>query len=170
MAVNSATIRRYVLERQLLTPVLDLDRQLGPGGAFDVRLGHQLIVFNRVTGFRTIDPTEGPQLEEELEKHHQSVIRLGYGEKFHLHPGDFIIARTFEYLNMPEDWLGYVAGRSSWGRVGLVIATATFVNPGFKGTITLEIANLGQVPVALIPLTRIAQLVFHPMAPHEEKV
>jgi len=55
----------------------------------------------------------------------------------------------------------YVAGKSSWGRMGLIIATATKVDPGFKGCITLEILNEGEVPITLYPGLPIAQLVFH---------
>lgn len=165
MSIERSQIEHRLLHDDLLTPILDIGQQLGPGGAsVDVRLGHQFVVFNRATGFRSIDPVD-LGLAAELEKHHQNVIRLGYGERFFLHPGDFVLARTFEYLNLPENWIAYVLGRSSWGRVGLVIATATFVNPGFKGTITLEIANLGQVPIVLRPLARIAQLVFHTVKP-----
>lgn len=162
MAIDGKEIRRRINEEWLATPILDLDEQLNEKNAsLDVRLGHQFIVFNRVTGLNAIDAVEGQVLERELAKHHQSIIRVGYGNTFYLHPGDFVIARTFEYLSMPPTWLAYVLGRSSWGRLGLVIATATFINPSFRGTITLEIANLGQVPISLRPLTRIAQLAFH---------
>lgn len=161
MVICREVIREYILRRHLATPILDLDEQTKGRASLDVRLGHQFIVFNKATGLKAIDPSEGKALEAQLEKHHQSMIRIGYGQQFYLHPGDFVIARTFEYISMPDQWMAYVVGRSSWGRLGVVIATATFINPGFKGTITLEIANLGQVPVSLQPLIRIAQLVFH---------
>jgi dCTP deaminase len=159
MALNKIEIIEAINERHLATPVLDI-AQVGLG-SLDVRLGHQFIVFNKATGFRAIDPREGESLREQLEYHHQRILRVGYGEQLFLHPGDFVIARTFEYIWMPSDWLAYVAGRSSWGRLGIIIATATYINPEFKGTITLEITNLGEVPVSLIPLMRIAQLIFH---------
>lgn len=161
MIVRRAEIHRQILRHQLVTPVLDIHEQLKQDGALDVRLGHQFLVFNKVTGFKMIDPADGEGLEKELDRHHQSMIRIPYGGQFYLHPGDFIIARTFEYITMPSSWIAYVVGRSSWGRLGVVIATATLVNVSFQGTITLEISNLGQVPVCLYPLMRIAQLVFH---------
>lgn len=161
MSLSRSSIAEKIRTGRLITPVLDIERQLKGEGSLDVRLGHQFLVFNKVTGFSSIDPSEGVRLQLELARHHQSMIRIDYGQPFYLHPGDFVIARTFEYISMPHDWIAYVVGRSSWGRLGLVIATATFVNPGFKGTITLEIVNLGQVPVSLYPLARIAQLVFH---------
>jgi dCTP deaminase len=63
--------------------------------------------------------------------------------------------------------MAYVIGRSSWGRVGLNIATATMVSPGFKGSITFEMLNMGTVPIGLYPGTRIAQLVFHKLSKSE---
>ena len=63
--------------------------------------------------------------------------------------------------------MAYVIGRSSWGRLGLVIATATMIQPGFHGTITLELTNVGNVPLVLLPGTRIAQLVFHHVGANE---
>jgi dCTP deaminase len=162
MAISKAALQQKIDDRSLplLTPLLDGD-QVGDGSV-DVRLGHQFIVFNKATGFKAIDPSEGEDLRRQLRRHHQSLIRLAQGQQFYLHPGEFVIARTFEYVAMPDDWIAYVAGRSSWGRLGIVIATATFINPSFRGTITLEIANLGGVPVTLVPLMRIAQLIFHP--------
>jgi len=160
MAIGIEQLREAILTRHLITPVLDLDRQVSEGSV-DVRLGHQFLIFNRATGLTAINPRNRETLTRELQGHHQRLLQISYGREFYLHPGDFVIARTFEYLNLPSNWLAYVVGRSSWGRLGIVIATATFVNPGFKGTITLEIGNLGQVPVVLVPLMRIAQLVFH---------
>lgn len=167
MSISREEIREAILTRHLATPVLDLKQQLSGEGSLDVRLGHQFLVFNKVTGFNVIDPADRDALEHELSRHHQSMLRIGYGQEFYLHPNDFVIARTFEYISMPDNWIAYVVGRSSWGRLGIVIATATFINPGFKGTITLEIVNLGQVPVSLYPLTRIAQLVFHKLHPED---
>lgn len=161
MAISAARIHQLVLTKALITPLLD-PAQIGPGKV-DVRLGHQFLVFNKATGFRAIEPSQRDHLDAQLRQHHQKMTRIAYGREYFLHPGDFVIARTFEYVSLPKDWMAYVVGRSSWGRLGIVIATATFVNPGFQGTITLEITNLGEVPVSLLPLARIAQLVFHPI-------
>lgn len=68
---------------------------------------------------------------------------------------------TLEYISLPTKLSAYVLGRSSWGRLGLIIATATTVSPDFKGCITLELINLGEVPILLYPGVRIAQLVIH---------
>ena len=62
---------------------------------------------------------------------------------------------------MPRDLLAYVIGRSSWGRRGLIVATAVVIHPGFAGPITLELRNLGEMPIALYPMDRIDPLTFH---------
>jgi dCTP deaminase len=78
-----------------------------------------------------------------------------------LHPGHFVLAATLEYLRLPNDLGAYVVGRSSWGRVGLVVATAMMAHPGFTGCLTLELVNEGDSPICLVPGVKIAQLAFH---------
>ncbi len=78
-----------------------------------------------------------------------------------MHPGQLVLGSTLEYVQLPRDLMAYVIGKSSWGRMGLVIATATKVDPGFKGCITLEIVNEGEIPLVLYPGLPIAQLVLH---------
>lgn len=89
------------------------------------------------------------------------------GELF-LHPGQFVLAAVYEYVRMPLDLCADVLGRSSWARVGLVIAMATFVHPGYCGCLTLELQNLGQMPIRLKPGLRVAQLVFREVTPPDE--
>ncbi len=82
-------------------------------------------------------------------------------EEFLIHPGDFILGATLEFLALPSDVMAFVEGRSTLGRMGLIVATATQVAPGFHGVIVLELANTGTVPLAVTPGMGIAQLVFH---------
>lgn len=84
-----------------------------------------------------------------------------FDEKFILHPGYFILGATLEWIRLPKDIAGYVIGKSSWGRRGLVIATAVGVHPGFAGCLTLEISNVGEIPVAIWPGMQICQLFLH---------
>jgi len=124
----------------------------------DLRLGPDLIVTRRETGVVAFDPADADEMPARLSDY-QTYVRRPLGTAFYLHPGDFAIARTLEYVSLP-DWLsGQAIGRSSWGRLGLVIATATLIQPKFKGTITLELANLGTVPIVLYVGVRIAQIV-----------
>jgi len=91
----------------------------------------------------------------------QEIVQLRPDGTIVLHPNEFVLGSTLEYISLPNDVMSYVIGKSSLGRVGLVIATATHVAPGFRGTITLELSNLGSVPLVLYPTMPIAQLVFH---------
>lgn len=81
--------------------------------------------------------------------------------KFILHPNEFALAQTFEYVDLPNDIIGILGGRSSLGRHGIVVhATASVIDPGYAGNITLELTNFGNVPVVLYPRQRVASIVF----------
>lgn len=141
-----------------ITPILD------PNDTFDstsinVRLGNEFIIMKKQTfpSFDIFNPNSN--IEE-----YQKKIRINFRESFTLHPGELILSSTLEYISLPNDLMGYVIGKSSWGRVGLIIATATKVDPGFKGCITLEIINEGESPIVLYPGTPIAQLVLHTLS------
>ncbi len=85
-------------------------------------------------------------------------------EPFIVHPGDFVLGVTLEKIKLPDDLVARVEGRSSLGRLGIVIhSTAGFIDAGFEGTITLEISNMNRVPVALYPGMRVCQLAFENM-------
>lgn len=80
---------------------------------------------------------------------------------FFLQPGEFALGQSFEYIALPNDVLCFLNGRSSLGRRGLVVhATANVVDPGWRGHLVFELANLGTMPIQLVPLMRIAKLVF----------
>lgn len=143
-------------DRILITPILDVN-QIGPG-SIDLRLGNDYILFQKATGLLKINPLERREIERELHKY-QTRVRLNFGEPLYLHPGELILARTFEYIRIPDKFAADVVGRSSLGRLGPIIATAPRIQPGFKGTVTLEIVNLGNVPVVLYPCLRVAQLI-----------
>jgi dCTP deaminase len=83
------------------------------------------------------------------------------GKPFILHPNEFVLAATLEWIRMPKRLAGYVTGKSSWGRRGLVIETAPGVHPRYIGCITLEVANVGEIPITIIPGTEICQLFIH---------
>lgn len=141
----------------VVTPILD-DMQIGDA-SIDVRLGPDIIVSRRATGVTAFDPSDAQAFEDGLRRR-QQYVRRGIGDPFHLQPGEFVLARTLEYISLPDDVSAEALGRSSWGRLGLTIATATLVQPGFKGTITLELANVGNTPIVLEVGLSIAQLVF----------
>jgi dCTP deaminase len=141
-----------------VTPLIDAASQIGEG-SIDIRLGPDIIVSPRATGSTVFDPSDPATFRENLDRR-QEYIRRGVGDPFLLQPGEFVIGRSLEYVTLPADVSAEALGRSSWGRLGLVIATATLIQPGFKGTITLELANVGDTPIMLTVGLNIAQLVF----------
>jgi dCTP deaminase len=82
-------------------------------------------------------------------------------EPFILHPGEFVLGSTYEVVTLPDDLAARVEGKSSLGRLGLLThATAGFVDPGFSGHVTLELANVATLPIKLYPGMKIGQLCF----------
>jgi dCTP deaminase len=82
-------------------------------------------------------------------------------DTFVIHPGEFCLGRTLEWVELPDDIVARIEGKSSLGRLGLIVhATAGFCDPGWKGTLTLELNNLTRVPIVLAPGKPIAQLSF----------
>ncbi len=144
--------------RLVITPLLEKEEQT-KDNTVDLRLGNEFIITQQ-TSFEAIEPTRRKEIEKRIGQYQQRV-RIGFHEKFVLHPGQLILGSTLEYVALPNNLSAYVIGRSSWGRLGLVIATATEVSPCFKGSITLELVNLGEAPLVLYPGVRIAQLVLH---------
>jgi len=141
----------------VLTPLLT-KQQIGIASV-DVRLGNQFIVFrlHAVGAY----PSETAEDARRIQERH--VLR--FGTPFVLHPGMLALAATLEYVKMPLDIECQVEGRSSWARIGLAVATATTVEPCFRGVVTLELSNVGSVPLYLHPGVRIAQLVFRDVLP-----
>jgi len=84
-----------------------------------------------------------------------------FGEEFVLHPNRFVLACTLEWIRMPSKYAAFVVGKSTIGRRGIIIETAAGVHPGFSGCLTLEIANVGEVPVKLVSGMSICQLFIH---------
>jgi dCTP deaminase len=89
------------------------------------------------------------------------VVEPDGDEPFILHPGEFVLGSTFEVVTLPDDIAARVEGKSSLGRLGLLThATAGFVDPGFSGHVTLELANVATLPIKLYPGMKIGQLCF----------
>ena len=148
-------LRKIDDERLDVTPIFSW-KQI-TDGAIDIRLGNEFIVIRR-TEFPTLDVGKADEIERQIGQYQQK-FKIDFGEKFILHPNELILGSTLEYISLPKDIFAYVLSRSSWGRLGLLIATATAVNPRFKGCLTLELVNLGQVPLTLYPGLPVAQLV-----------
>ncbi len=152
-------MKRPELSRRLIiTPLLDPTETVRDA-AVDVRLGTEFVVLKRQM-MPNLNISESGDLLRGVERYQQRFVRR-IREEIVLHPGQLIIGSTFEYIQVPPGLMCYVIGKSTWGRTGLIIATATKIDPGFKGCVTLEIINNGEVPLVLVPGVPIAQLVFH---------
>ena len=150
-ALSDGTIIRLVNEGRIR--VDPWDPAMVQPASIDVRLGRSFRVFHnhRVTSIDLRMPPPG--LTEE--------VVLADDETFVIHPGEFCLGTTLERIELPDDIVARVEGKSSIGRLGLIVhATAGFCDPGWKGTLTLELANLTRVPIKLWPGLPIAQLSF----------
>jgi dCTP deaminase len=117
----------------------------------DVRLDKYFRVFENHR-YPHIDPAEE---QPELTR----MVEPDDGEPFILHPGEFVLASTYEVVTLPDDVAGRLEGKSSLGRLGLLThSTAGFIDPGFSGHVTLELSNVATLPIKLWPGMKIGQL------------
>ena len=143
-----------------VTPI-NLSTQLGPS-SIDLRLGDKFIIFQN-TRMSLLD-TKNMKLDGLT-----TDIYADKNEGIVIHPGQFILGTTMEFLKIPNDMAVRIEGRSSYGRIGIAVhSTAGFCDPGWEGQVTLEIQNLGVVPVKLYPGERVCQAVFHKMTSEAE--
>jgi dCTP deaminase len=154
---NDADIRHYfhapVFGKGVIKPFNN--DQVQPS-SYDVRLGNE---------FRFYDPHALGEINPLLDQSSATrMLRLGEGEVFKLHPGKFVLGSTVEWFEIPDWLVARLDGKSSLGRVGLVVhSTAGFVDPGFRGNLTLELANISELPIVLTPGMLIGQVSFMKM-------
>jgi len=119
--------------------------------SIDVRLDRLFRTFENHK-YPHIDPaTEQPDLTR--------LVETEPDEAFVLHPGEFVLASTYEVITLPDDIAGRLEGKSSLGRLGLLThSTAGFIDPGFSGHVTLELSNVATLPIMLWPGMKIGQL------------
>jgi dCTP deaminase len=159
MILSDGDIRKALKDgRIVVKPKPDLDTQLG-SSSLDLRLGYHFRVFKhrRQPFVDPMDPatTEGMTEEVVITKNSPYVI----------HPNEFVLGSTLEWVEWSDDLAARIEGRSSLGRLGLVIhSTASHIDAGWRGVITLELRNIGMVPILLHPKMRICQLMFEPLS------
>ncbi|MFQ3194922.1 MAG: dCTP deaminase [Colwellia sp.] len=141
------------------------DSSMISGVSVDIRLGNEFRVFQDHTA-PYID-LSGPKAE--MQKAMDSVmsdeIVIADGEAFFLHPGELALAVTYESVTLPDNIVGWLDGRSSLARLGLMVhVTAHRIDPGWSGQIVLEFYNSGKLPLALRPKMKIAALNFETMS------
>ena len=153
MILSDREIEKYIKQKKIIfKPSLVLSNQLGPASV-DLKLGNEFRIFNsREKSF--VDP-----LDKKTFKNLTKLIRIKDKQHLVLHPGDFILGVTSEEITLPDDIGARIEGRSSWGRLGIIIhTTAGYVDPGFRGRLTLEILNVGKLSIFLYPGIKICQL------------
>ncbi len=127
--------------------------------SMDLHLGNSFKLYEH-SKFAMLDPKK-----PETFVGNSRTIVVPEGDAFIVQPGEFVLGVTVESVSVPDDLVVRVEGRSSLGRLGIIVhSTAGFIDPGFSGTVTLEISNLNRMPVALYPGMRICQLAFQQMS------
>jgi dCTP deaminase len=151
MILSDRTIREEIAAGRIVIDPLD-DESVQPSSV-DLRLDRLFRVFLNHT-MPVIDVKENL---EELTR----LVEIKDDDAFILHPGEFVLAATYERLTLPDDIVARIEGKSSLGRLGLLVhATAGFVDPGFGGHLTLELSNVANLPITLYPGMKIGQVSF----------
>jgi dCTP deaminase len=149
-SIESGQIGLEPLEMNLLQP-----------SSFDVRLDRFFRLFDNHK-YAYIDPAED---QSDLTQ----LIEVDPKEAFILHPGEFVLGSTYEFVSLPDNIAARLEGKSSLGRLGLMThSTAGFVDPGFKGHVTLELANVSNLPIKLWPGMKVGQLCFFQLSSPSE--
>lgn len=160
--LSDKTLKEYLKKGKIAIEPLEDEMQIQPS-SIDMRLGNEFKVF-KVIRKPYIDPKDPEDVASYMES-----TTVEPGEAFIIHPNEFALATTNEYVKVPDDLVARVEGRSSMGRLGVTMhVTAGFIDPGFEGKITLEISNIGAMPVALYPGQRVCQIVFETMTTPSE--
>ena len=151
MVLSDRTIRRRLSEGRIEIDPYD-DSLLQPS-SLDVRVDRFFRVF-RNSRYPFIDVKE--EMEDLTE-----LVEIGEAEPFILHPGEFVLGSTLERVKLPDDLVARLEGKSSLGRLGLLIhSTAGFIDPGWDGHVTLELSNVANLPITIYYAMKIGQLSF----------
>ncbi len=145
-------------KRVVITPIPNFAAQLGTN-SLDLRLGNTFRIFDH-SKHPYIDPAKKDYSNEITKK-----VEVKNGEPFIMQPGDFVLAVTLERVKLPDDLMGRLEGRSSLGRLGIVVhSTASIFDAGWDGKCVLELGNLGRMAVKLTPGMRICAMSFEQLS------
>lgn len=148
MILSDKTLMRMIENKELIVEPLEKE-QIQPASV-DIRLGNT---------FSIVEDTSTGIINLENEIKYKTITT----DSYILLPNQFVLATTMEYFDLPDDLTAFVEGRSSLGRMGLFIQNAGWVDPGFKGEITLELYNANRCAIELRAGRRVGQLVFAKM-------
>ena len=159
MLLSDQDILAYLEDGKIkISPAPDLETQLG-SCSIDFRLGNIFRIFEH-SKYSHIDLRSSFDISGLMRK-----VEIPDSEAFTIQPGDFVLAATRETLELDDDIMGRLEGRSSLARIGIIVhSTAGLFDPGWIGTATLELGNLGRMPVKLYPGDRICAFTFQKLS------
>ncbi len=152
MVLSDRSIKEGLKQGRIVIRPLD-PTDIQPASV-DLHLDRKVLVFSN---------SQQPYIDvkESMERLTELVEIPGENRPFILHPGEFVLGSTVEHIELPDDLVARLEGKSSLGRIGLVIhSTAGFVDPGWKGNLTLELSNLARLPITLYYGMKIGQISF----------
>jgi dCTP deaminase len=153
MVLSDKSIKERIRKKSLVIEPLD-EGNVQPASV-DLHLGNKFIIFSNHT-YEVFD------VKKNIEN--TTLVEIEDDGFFIIHPDEFVLATTVEFVAIPDDLLGRLDGRSSVGRTGLIIhASAGFIDPGYEGNITLHMFNFSKLPIKIYPHMRIAQMSFEEM-------
>ena len=154
MVLSDATIARLIGEGRI--GIDPYDEALLQPSSVDVRVDRFFRVFHNAR-YPFIDVKQPQEALTEL-------VEIDDDEPFILHPGEFVLGSTLEVVSLPDDLVARLEGKSSLGRLGLLIhSTAGFIDPGFEGNVTLELSNVANLPITIYHGMKIGQISFMQM-------
>jgi len=159
MILSDRDIKKYLKKGKIkISPEPNLEEQLGPC-SIDLHLGNEFKIF-RPSQYPYLDLKRGTNFEDLMEE-----VKIKDGAPFILQPKDFLLATTKEELALDNDLMARLDGRSSLGRLGIVVhSTAARFDPGWEGKAVMELGNLGIMPVVLYSGMRICALTFETLS------
>lgn len=168
-------MKDFIKNKKIIVEPFD-ENMIGPA-SLDVRLGFRFRIFKTlekdlidVKNYEDIIYTkiDTDNYKINIGKYSDIYIAKDENTPIIIHPGEFILASLYEYIEVPSFLVGQIHGRSSIGRLGIIVHTsAGYIDPGYRGYITLEIVNVNKVPIKLYPKMKIAQIVFFEIEPPE---
>jgi dCTP deaminase len=153
MVLSDATIARYLAEGKV--EIDPYDESLLQPSSVDVRVDRLFRVFRN---------NRAPYIDVKVDQDLTELVEVEDDEAFILHPGEFVLGSTLERITLPDDLVARLEGKSSLGRLGLLIhSTAGFIDPGWDGHVTLELSNVANLPITIYPGMKIGQISFMQM-------
>lgn len=151
MVLSDRTIKEEIAKGRIV--IEPLTSNCIQPASVDLRLDKKLLVFKTQRYPSYIDVRRGLN-------HLNELVEIDEDNAFFLNPGEFVLASTLESLTLPDDIVGRLESKSSLGRIGLLISTAGYVDPGWQGHLTFELSNVAKLPITLYYKMKIGQISF----------